>query len=419
MSRISKLAMALMLFSGAVGSCIASAAGASAAAGVAATAATAASVSHVATHAPEQILKDQVSANTKGKKALGYHISQLPHAIDLKAADKTYFLATRTRIAEPRFFVRDQDQNEQAASALDEALFQLSREYDANLGLVVLNEDGLFMLRDNRVFPIMSVMKFNLAYAVAHKMQNSGHDLGHTIAVKSSELDPKTYSPMYEEMKHLGMVEGKNSPETVNLSLGDLIHYSVSQSDNNACDILLTRYLSGPNELEQFMKAQGLNLVSIKYTESEMGADVMKSYENFISPYDMAKSIALYAQDTTLSDELKSYLDECMLFAATGANRIQKGIKDSIAKVDDQGESFRTLRIFDKTGSGGTNKDGRRIAVNDAAFVSYEGKPYVIVVFVKDIAGDASKTMAKGEELIQKTTTLVFDYLRGAFHQGD
>ena len=76
----------------------------------------------------------------------------------------------------------------------------------------------------------MSVFKFPVALAVLDRMQREGIPL--TAADQPSRptlLLPGTYSPMRDSLPESGGT----------LTLGQLLRYTVSESDNIACDILL------------------------------------------------------------------------------------------------------------------------------------------------------------------------------------
>ena len=84
------------------------------------------------------------------------------------------------------------------------------------------------MLRynDHVHFPLLSVFKFHVALAVLDKMDKQSISLDSIVSIKASQMPPNTYSPLEEVSR----------PDST-ITLRELMQYSISQSDNNACDI--------------------------------------------------------------------------------------------------------------------------------------------------------------------------------------
>ncbi len=393
-----------------------------------------------------------------------FELSQLAHHFELSSdADEVLELMRRAPIdPAERFYVSDRRCAEHVLSSLT----TIEQIHKAELGVALLNNHGIVLLYSDEQFPLMSVMKFHVAYAVLTKMAEQGQKLSDTITVKLKELDPDTYSPMYEELKRrdfMGSYCGANEhlaaalqqsqvsappsglasyllhartqssatvssrlpalsghPQEFQLCLGDLIYYAVRESDNNACDLLITKYLGGMAALEDFWHQKGVTGLRLKYTEAQMAEEVERCYDNSATPYDVAQSYAIYLNDETLPSDLRHFLDETMLFAPTGAERIQQGLRRALSELATDYEQeqalFKTLRVFDKTGTGGMNEAGRRIAVNDMAFISYEGKPYILVVLVKNIPGTDKTSMVDGVLALRKATRVAFTYALNLYH---
>ena len=406
-----------------------------------------------------------------------YELAQLPHHFDL-SGDAAILEMLQQSPIDPakRFYATDRRSAEHVLSSFN----TIEQMHQADIGLALLNEHGLVLLYSADNFPLMSVMKFHLGYAVLAEMVKRGDRLSDTITIKFSDLDPNTHSPMYDvlEQRQFNLVNGncehiapaiaaayeaasqqaqalraaaqqganhfwgdayltamlsctKQAPNTATLSglrvspkelticLGDLLYYAVRESDNNACDALIKYYLGGMENLERFWHDKGVPL-SLKYTEGEMAAEVARCYDDHGRPYDIAHSYAVYLNDLSLPQELRSFLDETMLFVPTGADRIQHAVKRTLSEYatsyQQEQELFRTLRIFDKTGMGGMNEHGERIAVNDLAFISYEGKPYILSVTIKNIAGTPESSVRDGATALRKSARVAFTYALNLFH---
>ena len=261
------------------------------------------------------------------------------------------------------------------------------------------------------------------------------------MTIKVGELDSNTHSPMYDLLKssnftHIGDLKVADAPSSkddpnaaamsgaafsslmdreLKIPLRTMISYAVGQSDNNACDLLMTRYLDSPKELEDRLRKLGLAYTNVGYTEGQMLADTELSYGNGARPYDMAKFFAIYLNDKDFDPEVRKVIDEGMFFAPSGKTRIQEGVRISLErskldlnKLKESGE----LELYNKTGLGGTNSRGERIAVNDLAYVRLHDEGFIIAAFASDIPGEKAVSVPTAEQVVQKVVALIFDYLQ-------
>lgn len=320
-------------------------------------------------------------------------------------------------------------------------LNMLTQDFKGKLGIAVFDQDGVAVLRDDNSFPLMSVVKFPLAYVVGQKMAERGDNLDTMMTIKVGELDSNTHSPMYDLLKssnftHIGDLKVADAPSSkddpnaaamsgaafsslmdreLKIPLRTMISYAVGQSDNNACDLLMTRYLDSPKELEDRLRKLGLAYTNVGYTEGQMLADTELSYGNGARPYDMAKFFAIYLNDKDFDPEVRKVIDEGMFFAPSGKTRIQEGVRISLErskldlnKLKESGE----LELYNKTGLGGTNSRGERIAVNDLAYVRLHDEGFIIAAFASDIPGEKAVSVPTAEQVVQKVVALIFDYLQ-------
>lgn len=432
-----------------------------------------------APQAPSQVavfnpLVDKVAPVTS------FELTQLAHHFDLSHDAQILSVMEHAQVdPAERFYVSDRRSAESVLSSIT----TIEQMHLGEVGVALLNQDGIMMLYSSERFPLMSIMKFHVAYAVLSRMVERGERLRSTISVKLSDLDPDTYSPMYDELErrnfrvntcepggHIspainallsaygqacqeGTAESESyhrwgdlylhhlnqgphiipagasipalghHPNKIKICLGDLIYYAVRESDNNACDILINYYLGGIDKLEKFWHDKGVTGLKFKYTEAQMAQDPARCYENSATPYALAQSYAVYLNDTKLPIQLHRFLDDTMLFAPTGADRIQRGINRTLSELavsnEQEQELFKSLRIFDKTGTGGLNEAGKRIAVNDMAYINYEGKPYILVVLVKNISGTAKSSAQDGELALRKASRVAFTYGLNLFHHAE
>lgn len=85
-----------------------------------------------------------------------------------------------------------------------------------------------------------------------------------------------------------------------------------------------------------------------------------------------------------------------MIACSTGTDRLPFPLKGTGAVIGH------------KTGTGGRNRDGRIVGINDVGFVLLpDGRYYTIAVFVKDMAGDNDEAA----HLIAEISAAVYHYV--------
>lgn len=124
--------------------------------------------------------------------------------------------------------------------------------HKAFVGIAIRTPDGKTVARNDSLLPMMSVFKFPVALAVLDRMQREGIPLTQPISITPDLLLPGTYSPMRDSLPAGGGT----------LTLGQLLRYTVSESDNIACDILL-REAGGPEAVEAYVRSLGIGGIRI------------------------------------------------------------------------------------------------------------------------------------------------------------
>ena len=104
----------------------------------------------------------------------------------------------------------------------------------ATVGIAVFSEDNQLLEINKGDYPMMSVCKFPLALAVLDYLHKNNLSLDTEIFVRKSDLLPDTYSPLRD----------RHPQGNIKMSIRELLSYTVSLSDNNACDILFG-YIGG------------------------------------------------------------------------------------------------------------------------------------------------------------------------------
>jgi beta-lactamase class A len=256
---------------------------------------------------------------------------------------------------------------------------------DGTIGFAIKNLDtnDTLTFNNDHNYPMQSVYKFPLALAVLHKVDKGELSLYQYIRISKNDLLPNTWSPIREKY-----------PEAeVNLLLSEVLAYTVSQSDNNGCDILF-RLLGGTKIVDDYMLNLGFNDISIKGTEEEMHADWNVQFTNCCKPTTMVQLLEELVKNDILSSTSTEFLWKQMVVTTTGPNRI-KGLLP-----------LGTV-VAHKTGSSGKNADGITAAVNDAGIIVLpNGQQVAIAIFISNTKSEDQVS----ERVIAEISKKVFDY---------
>ncbi len=266
-----------------------------------------------------------------------------------------------------------------ANDKLRQSLQTLVQPFKAVVGVSVIHiEDGdTLTLNNDLSFPMQSVYKFPLAIAVLHQVDEKKYALDQKIHVTKDDLHPNTWSPLAELYP-----EGN-----VAIPLADLLRYTVSQSDNNTCDILF-KLLGGTKPVEDYVHQLGYTKMNIRATEVDLhtkGDSAAQS--NGCYPSEMSRLLTDFYAGKHLTQTSHTFLMKLMVESENGPKRI-KGLLPE-----------RTI-VAHKTGT------GDRI-VNDVGIITLpNGKHIALTVFVQQ----SDETFEDAEALIAQISKAVYDY---------
>lgn len=266
--------------------------------------------------------------------------------------------------------------------AMEDSLRMYIERKDARIGVAVMTADScMFGVNTHDAFPMLSVMKFPLALAVAETVGERGCSFDELITVSKGQLHTDTYSPMLSKYSF---------GEEHRISVNELLDYALRNSDNNACDILID-YAGGISAVSQYLDKAGIKDVVIKCNEDDMQKSISRCYENTATPYaivSMTDRFFKYGNDEN-SVRIKRMLETC----ETGKGRLAAPLRNTDAVIGH------------KTGTGPVDKNtGRIVAVNDVGYIRLpNGVSYSIAVFV----ADAKYPMDEAEDIIADISGMV------------
>ncbi len=250
---------------------------------------------------------------------------------------------------------------------------------------VILNGKDTVLVNNESRYPMMSVFKFHQALAVADFLQRNGQPLDAEVFIKKEELKPDTYSPLRDKYP-----EGE-----ISLSVGELLKYTLQQSDNNACDILFARS-GGPEATERYVRSLGAVNFSIVATEDAMHQDLSLCYQNWSTPLEAAGLFQKLFTRNLFEEPYQEFLKRTLVECETGKDRLVKPLQGTGAVTGH------------KTGTGDRNAKGQIIGLNDVGFVRlFDGRYYAIAVFIKD----SEETPPATAQIIADISEAVYLYL--------
>ncbi len=250
-----------------------------------------------------------------------------------------------------------------AAFAQDAArrISEMTAGKPAEVGVAWIAEGKAHAVNNADGYPLMSVFKLHGAVAALRQMERRGTPADTLITVRAAEMEKDTYSPMLK-------LYGKRD---FTIRLDSLLRYSVAESDNNACDIIM-RLAGGTDGVNAEMRAIGLTGYAITETEASMHADPTRSYNNRSTPFAVAELFRKLYEGDILGEPYAKLLKDILLSTSTGPNKIKAALPPGAT-------------LAHKTGTGFTLPDGTITADNDAGAITLaDGRRIYIAVLVKD-----------------------------------
>lgn len=269
---------------------------------------------------------------------------------------------------------------------LETQLKEAIKDKKAEIGIAVIidGKDTITVNNDNH-YPLMSVFKFHQALAVADYITKQNQSLDTLLKIEKSDLKPDTYSPLRDKYPQ-GEIE---------MSIAELLRYTLQQSDNNACDILFN-YQGGTDAVDKYIHSLGIQDCAIVGTESAMHEDLDLCYQNWSTPLAAAELLEIFRREPLFAKEYKDFIWQTMVECQTGQDRL-------VAPLLDKG-----VIVGHKTGTGDLNAKGQQIGCNDIGFVLLpDGRTYSIAVFVKD----SEESFAENSKIIADISRIIYEYV--------
>ena len=272
------------------------------------------------------------------------------------------------------------------SSPLETQLKKAIEGKKAEIGIaVIIDGQDTITINNDIHYPMMSVFKFHQALALADYMEKQKQSLDTRLPIKKSDLKPDTYSPLRDKYPQ-GEIE---------MSIADLLKYTLQQSDNNACDILFD-YQGGPDAVNKYIHSLGIRECAIAGTETAMHEDLNLCYENWTTPLAAAELVEIFRKKPLFPNVYKDFIFQTMVECQTGQDRLVAPLLD------------KKVTVGHKTGTGDLNAKGQQIGCNDIGFVLLPGgRTYSIAVFVKN----SEENNQANSKIIANISRIVYEYI--------
>jgi len=260
----------------------------------------------------------------------------------------------------------------------------LIKNKNATVGVSIIANNFKDTININEAlhYPMQSVFKFPIVLAVLSEVDKGIFNLNQEIKISTKDLLPDTWSPIRDKF-----------PNGTTMTIADIIKYTMEQSDNNGCDILL-RLIGGTTAVENFLSHNQLTDISIKANEEDMHKEWDIQFQNWATPLSLNNLlIKFYINDNNIKEN-REFLWKMMVKTSTGTNRIK-------------GQLPQGTMVAHKTGTSGTNDINVTAAINDIGIILLpNGTPIFMSVLVSNSTEDGQVN----EKIISDIAKKVWDY---------
>lgn len=274
----------------------------------------------------------------------------------------------------------------QTTGLLRQKIQQVVSTKNAVVGVSIMGNDGkdTLTLNGEGHFPLQSVFKFHIALVMLSEIDKGKFSLDQKIKIEPKDILPNLYSPI-----------AKKYPKGVTLTISQILEYTVAESDNVGCELLL-KLLGGPKVVEDYFVKNSFTDISIKINEEVMQANWDLQFQNWTTPKAATEVLAsfYYNDKKLLSKKSYAFIWKIMKQTKTGPERLKGQLPNGTV-------------VAHKTGTSGTNKAGLTAAVNDIGIVFLpNGKHFFISVFVTN----STENEKTNEKIIADIAKLAWDH---------
>lgn len=232
--------------------------------------------------------------------------------------------------------------------------------------------------------PMQSIYKFHIATAVLHEVDKGKLNLNDTIELTNELLD----NPLWSVIK-------KEYPEGGKIELKEVIKYTVANSDNIGCDILLD-LIGGPKVVEDYMHKNGISEIAIRHNEKTMQKDWELQYLNWTTANAANKTLKTFFENrkNQISSESHTFLWDVMKQSWLGEISMKTYLPEK-------------TKIAHKTGHSGKNDKGITGAQNDVGLIFLPNGDHF---YLSILISNSTEESEVNKKIIADISKLTYDY---------
>lgn len=253
---------------------------------------------------------------------------------------------------------------------------------NAIVGIAVYDysKDKMLQINGSKHFPMQSVFKFPVVLKVLDEVDRGNIRLSDSVFVRREELYDNTWSP----------IRDKYPDGNVSIALRDIIYYTIAQSDNNGCDILL-RLAGGASSVEAYLLSQGISDMRVEKTEAEQHENPDMQYENWTTPLCAIKLLKMFDDKQLLTHNSHDFLWNTMSKTSTGS--IQNELPDKVIVAHKTGSAFQSGHYV----------------TNDIGIMRLSDKDVIYAIFIMD----SQESKETNYKIISDIGKIIYDYQYG------
>ena len=275
----------------------------------------------------------------------------------------------------------------QSGDVLRQEIQQIVSAKKATVGVSIVGDNGkdVVSINGEKHFPMQSVFKFHIGLAMLSEIDKGKFSLDQKIDVRKEDVLLDLYSPIKDKY-----------PDGTTLTIAEILEYTVSNSDNVGCEVLL-RLLGGTQTVENYFVKNKFKDVAVKFNEEQQQANWDLQFQNWTTPKSANEVLEAFYDNRKklLSPKSYDFIWKIMRETETGKNRLKGQLPENTV-------------VAHKTGSSGVNKlTGITAAVNDIGIVFLpNGQHFFISVFITDSKENAETN----EKIIADIAKVSWDY---------
>jgi len=274
----------------------------------------------------------------------------------------------------------------QSIDTLKQQINRILADKDAMVGIAIMgpNPNDTLSINGDVHLPLQSVFKYHLALAALNQVDKGKMNLKDKITITAADLNNNLWSPIR-----------KKHPKGAELTLAEIIKYTVAYSDNVGCDLLF-KLAGGPNAVESYLHQMGIMELAIKYNEGTQQSVWERQYENWTTAKAANKALKIFFENSNqqLTPESYNFLWKVMKGSKTGKTTIKAFLPHN-------------PEVAHKTGHSGKNKDGLTGAQNDIGIIFLPNGTYF---YLSVLVSDSKEDSEVNQKIIADIAKLTWDY---------